>query len=106
MVPTRDLPSECSGDILPDMSTCHFMRFDKILAAKLNSKLFLSNALFMLRCPLRFELLLQGEDTYQKKLNVITSPLSSSNRGTQSCNDRITPSEQNPLVFTKSKTPI
>ena len=25
---------------LPDMSTCHFMRFDKILAAKLKSKLF------------------------------------------------------------------
>ena len=41
-----------------------------------------------------------------KKLDVITFPFSSSNRGTQRSNGRITPSEQNPLVCTKPKTPI
>ena len=43
---------------------------------------------FYHECPSRFQLQLQGEGTYQKKLNVKTFPFSSSNRETQRCNSR------------------
>ena len=48
--------------------------------------------------PSCFSLLLQGEGTYQKNLNVITSSFSSSSRETQSCNGRKELSEQKALV--------
>ena len=44
--------------------------------------------IFCFECPSRFRLQLQGEGTYQKKLNIKTFLFSSSNRGTQRCNGR------------------
>ena len=55
--------------------------------------------------PLRFWLLLQGEGTYKRKLDIITFPFSSSNRGTQRCNGRITPAKQNPLDVPNHRLP-
>ena len=52
--------------------------------------------------PLRFWLLFQGEGTYQKKLDVITFPLSSSNRGYRRFNGRTTSSKQKALVCPKT----
>ena len=55
---------------------------------------------------LNYVYVLHGAGNYKKKLDVITFPISSSNRDTQRSNGRITPSKQNPLVCTKPKTPI
>ena len=53
----------------------------------------------MLRFPLRFGLLFQGEGTYPKKVDVKTFPISSSNRGHQSCIGRKCRISKKPSFF-------
>ena len=67
---------------------------------------FLSKAQFVLRFPLRFGLLFQGEGTYPKKLDVKTFPICSSNRGASKLQWSEMPSKQKALVCPKTATKI
>jgi len=75
---TRDLPGKCSGD----------GAISGRCPKKYVISYFFQTSLFLLRLPLLFGPLIQGEGTYLKKLEVKTFPFSSSNRGTQRCNGR------------------
>ena len=65
--------------------SCHFTNFN-VSFEKHSS--FVNIHVFCFECPSRFWLQLQGEGTYQKKLDVKTFLFSSSNRGTQRYNGR------------------
>ena len=74
---TRDLPDECSGAISHKSGRCpKYVMY------------FFQTSLILLRLPLHFGLLLQGEGRNPIKLNVKTFLFSRSISGTQRCNGR------------------
>ena len=62
------------------------MNFD--ISFEKHNSIFTNIRIYCFECPSRFRLQLQGEGTYQKKLDVKTFLFSSSNRETQRCNGR------------------
>ena len=66
--------------------SCRFTNFN--ISFEKHHSIFVNIRIYCFECPSRFRLQLQGEGTYQKKLDVKTFLFSSSNRGTQRCNGR------------------
>ena len=66
----------------------------------------LSKAQVVLRCPLRFELLLKGKCINPKSLDVKTFPISNSNKGTSKLHWSEMPSKQKAHVCPKTATKI